>query len=508
MKRALTVFYLLAIAASIFFASWCVLHNTIHFQGDLARDFLLFEEIAVTKKPVLIGPRTSMQGVFHGPAWLYLNLPVFMASGGNPVVQGWFWVGLVAASIYGVYFVTKKLANAQVALPAAALYALTICGSAPFLYNPFGAVLLAPYILYFFILYMQKQKLSHLLISLLLIGFSIQFEMVWGVPVLFLSSLFFLAKIIRRKKFVHIIAYGILALPLSTFILFDLRHGYIQLKSFMKYVFGEPGKAREHVDFFALLATRIKSMFLVMPSYFSSNNVTLTIVFSVLCVILLYIFYKTGVKKKHPLVGYFLYFYIGFWVVSLPLKGIVYDYYYWAYLPLFCMCIAAIIHILFKKHEHTVFVIIILFLIGVNIQAIAKQDSRFFSTNTGLWNFYYGQAKSIYQDAQGHEFGWYVYTADQYAYSFKYAMSYTQTQYPRTVAAKFQKKPLTYLMIYPSDNKYTNEEGWRVGQVKISKKPEKVIKSIGGSYAEKYMLTPEEMIVQSDSSLLQDLTFR
>lgn len=500
MKKRISLFYVFAIGISIFFASWFVLHNTIYFHTDLARDFLLFEEIAVTKKPILIGPRTSMQGVFHGPAWLYVNLPVFLASGGNPVAQGWFWVVLVVLSIGVVYYVSRSL-------PATALYALTVGSSAAYLYNPFGAVLFAPLFFYYFLRYMRTQKIRDLIIMLFCIGMTIQFEMVWGIPILFLASILVLYKIIASKKFSHIFSFSILSIPLSTFILFDLRHQFIQFKSIIRYVVGEPGRAKQHIDYVAVIFTRIKEMLFVMSSYFSQGNTVLTIIFASLLAILLLIFFFTKIKANHPNIGYFLYFYIGFWILTLPLKGIIYDYYYWAFLPLFCMVIVDLISVLLRKYASYIFISITLFLITANLLTIMKQDNQFFEKNTGLWNFYYHQAQSIYTDAKA-DFGWYVYTADQYAYSFKYAMSYTQQKFPSKHSYKFQKKPLTYLMIYPSDNKYTNENSWRGGQVKIQKKPVATFRSLGGSYIEKYNLTKEEQTISADSTLLQDLTFR
>lgn len=500
MKTVVKLFFIFAIVSSIFFASWFVLHGNIYFHTDLARDFLLFEEIAVTRKPILIGPRTSMQGVFHGPAWSYLNLPVFLASGGNPVAVGWFWVFLIAASV-GVVWYTSR------ALPITALYALVMGSTAPLLYNPFGAVFFAPLFFYFFVRYMQKQKGINLIATLFCIGMSIQFEMVWGVPILFLASILILFNIIKSKKFKHIFSFGILAIPFSTFILFDVRHQFIQLKSIIRYVLGQPGVAKQKGDYLALIVTRIKDMLLVMPSYFSNGNSLLSIILAILFFLLLVLFFKSKMRKKYPFVGYFLYLYVGFWILTLPLKGIMYDYYYWAFLPLFCIVVGSLVEVVLKKYASYVFVGIILFLVIVNVQSLIKQNDTFFQNNTGIWSFYHSQAKAVYKNAGG-DFGWYVYTADQYAYSFKYAMSYTQKQFPEIKSYKFQKKQLTYLMIYPSDSKLTNEAWWTKGQVKINRMPEATLKSFGGSYAEKYKLTKEEQAVQSDSSLLQDLTFR
>lgn len=507
MNKFIKVFFWLSIALSVFFASWLVLHNTIYFHTDLARDFLLFEEIVVTKKPILIGPRTSIQGVFHGPAWLYVNLPVFLASGGNPVAVGWFWVFLITLSIWMMYLVSLKLLDSKNALPITAIYALVIGSAAPYLYNPFGAVFFAPLFFYSFVRYMQKQNGVQLLLLLFCIGMSIQFEMVWGVPIFLLSSILVLYKIIKSKKFNHIFSFGILAIPLSTFVLFEVRHQFIQFKSLIRYVVGTSGSEKQKIDSFNLITTRAKDMFLVLPAYFSNGNWYLAIIFALVVLALIIIFFKNKLQKKYSYISYFLYFYIGFWILTLPIKGMIYDYYYWAFFPLFCIVLGAFINSFFKKYSSLVFIGIAIFLIFTNIQLLMKQDTQFFQKNTGLWSFYHNQAQTLYKNA-GQDFGWYVYTADQYAYSFKYAMSYVQKQFPAVQSYKFQKKPITYLMIYPSDNKYTNETWWKKGQVKIEHKPISTVKSVGGSYLEKYKLTPDEQKVPSDSTLLQDLTFR
>lgn len=507
MKIVTQMFFVFAVAASLFFASWFVQHNNIYFYGDLARDFLLFEEIVQEKKPVLIGPRTSMQGVFHGPLWLYMNVPAFFIGEGDPVTVGWFWVLLIAASIVIVYLSARQLGSGSSALIATVLYALTVAVTAPYLYNPFGAVMCAPLFFLFFVRYMQKHKVVDLVLTLFFVGLSIQFEMVWGVPMLTLASIMIIYAIFKKKNFLHLLSFGILSIPLSTFILFDLRHDFIQAKAFLRYVLGDPGAVKQKVDYLSLLISRIKDMVLVMPSYFSQGNFKLQIAFAILFFLAVAFFLRSKIKKKTSLVGYFLYFYIGFWVLTLPLKGVVYEYYYWAFLPLFCIVIGTLAETLSKKYGTFLIAPLVIFLIVANIQTIQKQDAKFFKNNTALWSFYNGQAQSIFRNAE-EEFGWFVYTADQYAYPFKYAMSYAARIYPEVRSYKFQKKLITYLMIYPSDNKYTNEAWWREGQLKIKKQPRSISKSIGGSYIEKYYFSVQDAGVPVDSSLLDDLRFR
>ena len=61
-----------------------ILNNNFPFTMDQARDMLDIREIAVGFHPVLIGPTTSINGVFLGPFYYYFNLIPFIISGGDP----------------------------------------------------------------------------------------------------------------------------------------------------------------------------------------------------------------------------------------------------------------------------------------------------------------------------------------------------------------------------------------------------------------------------------------
>lgn len=507
MKRLLKPLFWTSLSLSLLFAAWFVLHGTLHFHTDIARDFLLVEDMIVSKKPALIGPRSGgIPGVFHGPAWLYLNLPIFLLSGGNPVATAWFWVLLIGVSIYFVYSVARKWGNEKEALGATALYAFAIASSASNLINPFGAVLLSPLFFYFFVKYKETKKTTDLLICLFILGMIIQFQMAWGVPILILSLPLLLYLIIKFRRYSHLFAFGILSVPLSTFLLFDLRHQFLQLKSVISYIFGvHPDKP--HVVFTSLLASRAFEMTRSMGAYFSQGNTTLSYFITIVFVVLSILYFRLTIKKRSPIPFYFLYFFCGFWVITLLFKGTMWSYYFWPFLPLFCIVSAYCIGAVFKKQSTSIFIFLFLLTSGITLYNLSKQTDKVFTENSGYWHFYKKQATDIYKDAGG-EFGWYVYSADQYGYSSKYAMHYMQKQYPIIKMAEFQKKPITYLSIFPSTNRFTNESWWRKDQIKIVKKPVKVLQYIGGSYTEKYILSTSEQMIPSDPNLIQNLLFR
>src|SRR6266567_938188 len=124
----------LIVLYSLFLSSAAVRNGDIGFNTDLARDFLLLQNIQDTHKLTLLGPRSGgIPGVFHGPLWAYINLPAYLIGHGDPVAVGWFWIGLIAVLIGITYFVGKKLVNNTVGLVAAVLVAVTSVATAPIL---------------------------------------------------------------------------------------------------------------------------------------------------------------------------------------------------------------------------------------------------------------------------------------------------------------------------------------------------------------------------------------
>lgn len=88
----------------------------LYYDTDIARDMLLLEDMVKQQKLSLIGGRTSVPGVFHGPLYYWMVLPVFVLSGGNPVVISWVWFATYLLFIGAFYYVGKKVFDHKTAL--------------------------------------------------------------------------------------------------------------------------------------------------------------------------------------------------------------------------------------------------------------------------------------------------------------------------------------------------------------------------------------------------------
>jgi hypothetical protein len=497
------------ILVSLVFASWFAINGDIVFHTDIARDFLLMEDVVRNKPITLIGPRSGgIPGVFHGPLWTYLNIPAFIIGNGNPAVIGWFWVILFAMNVFIVYKVGQKMISTEVGWIAAAITSIITAFSVPGFFNPFGAVMFTPVFMYFLFKYVKTNNIKDLLWSLFTLGIVIQFQMAFGVPVLVLFVPFLFYLIIRNKKFLHIFSLLILLIPLSTFILFDLKHQFLQTKSVMNYLTGKENTGKLDRKIGDLFRERINSIVHIGPSFIAKDN---SILFYIVLAMLGFSLFKLFKEKKEKdtrlFFLLFIYFYVGYWLMTVLYKGTIWGYYYWPFLGLSALFFAAFSRFINKWLFYILLIVFVVFNFNTEISGNFKSVAYFGGDNSS-WRFHEKVAKLIYEDAPA-EFGYYIFTADQFGYSSRYGMNFVQTQYKNKKAFSYEKKQTTYLLIFPSDNPTINDDWWKEEKVKIKRPADKVFTFDGSNMRiEKYVLTPDEVADKSDENLIHTLIFR
>ncbi|HVZ58269.1 MAG TPA: hypothetical protein VG935_00740 [Patescibacteria group bacterium] len=171
MKKLIYVLGVLLSGYGIYLSSFSVLHGELNFFSDVARDFLLLQELD-QKKIVLIGPRTNTTGLFDGPFWTYLNYPAYLIGHGNPVIVAWFWVILGVIFIISSFYFVKRLFGIW---PAFAFVLLMSVRFVPHINGVFHAeanIFFMPVFLYTIIEYLKTKKVGYLISTLLPVVFS------------------------------------------------------------------------------------------------------------------------------------------------------------------------------------------------------------------------------------------------------------------------------------------------------------------------------------------------
>ncbi len=494
------------IGINILFSAGFVLRGDLLFHSDIGRDFLLMDEVS-NKKIVLIGPRASgPPGLYHGPLWVYFNFPAYFFSGGNPVVVGWYWVVVSAIFLGATYVLLKKLLNPFTALFSTLFISFTTAEIANKMFNPHGAFFMVPFILYFLTRYHQKEKWHYLLGLLLFVGFAIQFQFAVGIPLLILVSLMVGYRIIRNKNFSHLLSFAVLLLPFSTWIVFNIRHDFIQIRAIMYYL--TQFRTAESVSFMTMITERLQAMvstaLQIVPS--SYNWINLLVV-----VIIMYTAYhiKKNIHGKTRFIFFtLLYLYGGFWFLSLVHQGSVMDHYFMPFLPVTVLLFVLSVTILKNKFVYLLAAFVVIINIVTTVERF-RMFQTFIGRDLSTWKVQYSIADRVFSDNEK-EFGYFIYTPDQLSYSTKYAMLYGQKKHSSQIAYSYEKKPVTYLIIAPPPKEYPHMTGdwWKQNQVKIANKPAMVMELQNGYRIEKVLLTPEDIKIQTDGTLNTGIELR
>ncbi|MBU0576527.1 hypothetical protein KJ654_02600 [Patescibacteria group bacterium] len=470
-------------------------HGDVLFHTDVARDFLIMDEIVLTKSPTLIGPRSGIPGVFHGPLWYYINLPFFIISKGNPITMGWFWWFLgIASALLFLYLIFKKTENLTVSLLATIGFSLSLLPSAAYPTNNYLANLLSFVIFYIFLKWYKNPKFIISALGWFILGLLVQFQMAFAVPLAMILFPIFIYRLAKTKQLKQIPSALTFLIPLSTFLLFDLRHDFLQIRSAISYI-TYPGN--EDAGILLRVLDRIKLLFLDGVNIFGLNKYLSLLVIS----IFLFLGFKTKKQEVKLSIKLFIYLYVGWWITTVVFSGTVWLYYFSPFFGILFFLIAIVTNGS-KKAK-------ILLLIATIILAFTAKDSMRYYNN----RFDVSSWKLLSQiSAEGlskPNRGYFLYSQDQFAYPLKYAFKFYQRQHPNSQATSYSKQAQTILVKGEDDpkNPFSTSEDWQLNKIRINKQPEKII-DYPGYTLELYDLNEEEINISIDPNLITNMHFR
>lgn len=206
----------------IFIMSSYLWRGDVLVHTDVARDLLVMKNIVENKEITLIGPRSSIPGVFHGPLWYYIYLIPFILTHGDPVLMGWFWFTVVLFAAILFLFISHSLTKGlTISLLLTICFILLELPGAAGPTNIFFANLFAfvPFVLFW--RWYQKPSIKLAAIGWLTMGLLAQFQMAFIVPLALSWGLVFLWKITKEKKWLQLFTplFLLCLFPLSLFLI-------------------------------------------------------------------------------------------------------------------------------------------------------------------------------------------------------------------------------------------------------------------------------------------------
>ena len=204
------------------------------FLIDQGRDMMAVKKIVFDHHLTLIGPYTSLQGIFQGPIWYYLlSVPLFLARG-NPISSIYLMLVISLSVVLISFFWVKKHFGKETALLVAFLFAVSpeAIAAATYSWNPHPMWLLI--LLYIISVFEMKQNKKYSVFLWICVAFMFHFETALGAFFLLASVVYVLTfdrDAVKSKFFFIGVLMGSLFFIPQVF--FDFRHNFLMAKSVM-----------------------------------------------------------------------------------------------------------------------------------------------------------------------------------------------------------------------------------------------------------------------------------
>lgn len=246
-RTLLVLLFILGVAA---FLRLYRISEYLTFLGDEGRDVLVVKRIIVDGKLTLLGPTASVGGFFLGPLYYYFMAPFLWLWRLDPTGPAVMVALFGVATVWLVYRVGRAWFSEAVGLFAAGLYALSPLTIA------YSRSSWNPNLVPFFSLatmsllwYMAVKRRPRWWFGIgILLGMGLQFHYLFlflfpVVGIWFMGMLFFTSKSADKKAFswkersISLLAgIGGFLIGNSLFLLFELRHGFPNIRSIIRFL--------------------------------------------------------------------------------------------------------------------------------------------------------------------------------------------------------------------------------------------------------------------------------
>lgn len=510
----LVIYALLCITLGVAFllGSRMILSGDFYFLYDQARDFLLVKDIVENGNITLLGSRSGIGGFFHGPLYLYVLVPIFILGKGDPFLFTYFFLLIPIVTVLAGFFLAQRLYNSTIALLVAFFLAITprIWG---FVHSTQGLNLipfLYLFLVYFMIKYIRGEKWAFIF-AIFFAGLTFQLETATALILLpVLACCYVLFGGLSSLKDYKTIALSIISFSISvvTFILFDLRHNFLMLRSLFSIFSQTPQSG------YLLLPERfmshLGSLQSVFDSIFIQPNIILLLSSIGIIILCMYQIFKkkieTGLLKELlfftavPMIFFVFYLFYAYPIYNEYVLGLT--------IPVVFLFSLLISHVR-KGAVGRGFVFVFMLTTFVLVATIIKSQyipAYHADVSAGSYRNQKAVVDWIFQDANGQPIGYFVYTPETFTHGMDYLFWYDGKLH-NMATPKNEKLPLTYLVLYPPlQNDRGAHEFWKKNTINTTGKVLTRKVFTGGIIVEKVAVTVGEGPVAP--TYHQELIFR
>lgn len=421
-----TLLFIIILLFTLALRIMLVSNNNFPFTMDQGRDMLDIRSIAVGKHLTLIGPTTSINGVYLGPFYYYFNLLPFLLSKGDPAAILYWQIIWFQLSIGTLWLVIKRHS------PLLALLTGGVLLLAPTFFNQnryaWTANAAPIFVAFFFssLLWLLDKKTSpRAFLTGLVAGMVFQIEAAFGILLAPFAILF----LIYRKSNFRISLFLFLSFitTLIPQVFFELRHNFVMTHTFLNEVTGKSSILGDRLPFLSALFshyldfTNITHGFFKLPDSFSQY-------IFLAALILLFIKSKRDKPTNDQSVFFilptafilFAYFFYSFYLY--PIKGWYLNGLYIPYAIIFALFLKDLLESA-TKWISSLCLILVIALLFINLAPEVNQIPRNSDIRSGDRSNIRNELEAVdwvYQKAAGQGFKVFSYIPSVYDYPYQY----------------------------------------------------------------------------------------
>lgn len=483
--------------------------GNFYFLLDQARDMTLVKEIVENKDVTLIGARSGIGGIFHGPLWLYLLVPTFVLSGGNPfftLVPIFIFLTLIL--VLSGFFIGWKLYGAKSGLLIALFLGISFSfiESMANFSNAHVMPLIFLFFLYTLIRYLRGSEKA-LIGSAFLIGIGIHFEAAFAIfliPITFLSVLW-------RRKILHfktlLMSTAVFLIAVMNYVLFELKNGFIMTRAALNLILGHSGPMEGYEQYSDVLFRVSDRVNVFMNSFFTplftQTQLNKLLLLGIIISAAIYVLFKKK-KRKVKEISEFLFLLLIPFIISALL--VIYPHPIWPHyiLPLtissIFILVVGIKIISYQKMGYYFSLLAVGFFISspflwVTNTYLKGQSVRL--TNGATFQKQLEVVDWVLDDAGDQKFGYLAYTPQVLTYNMDYLMWWRSRE--RGISQYVNNKErITYLiLIPPKEGDLKAHEFWKKNVIRTNGKVLETKIFDTGLMVEKIEITKDEPPVES-----------
>ncbi len=427
----------------IFFLTRAVFLSNLNmpFGFDLGRDSIIVLDMILNKTIKLTGPWTSIPGLYSGCFWYYLLAPFYFLTSGHPIAGNLLMIFLILIQIYIAYKIDKYIAFFIALSPTYLTFTTSF-------WNPYPLPLVS--FLIFLILFNIEKKQDIQIKHTFLLGFlsSLGFHFspafsIFYIPIIFLSVFSYLKRK-KIKQFVFLFlsfSFGFL-LPFVPFIVFELKHDFIQTKSVIKY-FLKSNKTKDSFTFSKFLSIGNYILYLLQSlvglTLYGKNTLVLDKINNIGSKVLsLILFIKIVLNLKNNKKRKKIFLYI-LWII-IPAIGLSFLHYNFWYTLGMIPAILLLVSVVFSEKEKKFLVFLLLVSMFSKIVFFYTYDKKRLENSKSFLLSKLRAISYIRQKAQNKPFASYHYVDDIYDFSYQYIYFY-QALHGETLPVEFSYAP-------------------------------------------------------------------